>query len=57
LHPHRLRHTFGARHRERSHDDSETAAALGHRSTKYVGRYARKTDGEREALIEAALDV
>ena len=41
LHPHRLRHTFGALHRGASSSDSETAAALGHLSTKYVGRYAQ----------------
>jgi integrase/recombinase XerC len=57
LHPHRLRHTFGARHREASGSDTETAQALGHQSLKYVGRYVRKTDTEREALIEQALDI
>ena len=56
LHPHRLRHTFGSRHREASGSDTETAAALGHQSLKYVGRYVRQTDAEREALMERALD-
>jgi integrase len=55
--PHRLRHTFGAKHREKSQSDSETAAALGHQSNKYVGRYARRTDEEREAVIEDAMRV
>lgn len=53
LHPHRLRHTFGAEYRERSGSDTETAAALGHSGLKYVGRYVRKTREERESLLES----
>ncbi len=52
LHPHRLRHTFGSMYREKSRSDTETAAALGHSGLKYVGRYVRKTDKEREALLD-----
>ena len=50
--PHMLRHTFGARHREASGSDTETAAALGHTGMAHVGRYTRKTDDERAATIE-----
>jgi site-specific recombinase XerD len=53
--PHKFRHTFGSRLRDRTGSDAETAAALGHQSTKYVPRYTRKTDDEREALLEEAL--
>jgi integrase/recombinase XerD len=53
LHPHRLRHTFGSLHRAKTLSDSETAAALGHTSLKYVGRYTRQTDQERDAQLEA----
>ena len=53
VHPHRLRHTFGAEYREKTGSDTETASALGHASLKYVGRYVRKTDAERELALEA----
>ncbi len=36
LHPHRLWHTFGARYREASGSDTETAAALWHAGLGYV---------------------
>lgn len=52
LHPHRLRHTFAAEYRAKTQSDSETAQALGHASIQYVGRYARKTDMEREQVID-----
>ena len=52
LHPHQLRHTFGSIYREKTGSDTETAAALGHASLKYVGRYVRKTQAEREAVLE-----
>ena len=54
VHAHRLRHTFGARYREVSGSDTETAAALGHAGLAYVGRYVRKSDAERLALLEKA---
>lgn len=50
--PHMLRHTFGAKHREASGSDTETAAALGHTGMAHVGRYTRKTDDERAATLE-----
>ena len=53
IHPHRLRHTFGAEYRDRSGSDTETASALGHASLKYVGRYVRKTEREREDTLES----
>ena len=53
VHPHRLRHTFGAEYRAKTGSDTETASALGHASLKYVGRYVRKTDLEREASLES----
>jgi site-specific recombinase XerD len=52
IHPHRLRHTFGAEFRERTGSDTETQQALGHVSLKYVGRYVRKTQQEREETLE-----
>lgn len=52
VHPHRLRHTFGAEFRARSGSDTETAAALGHTGLRYVGRYVRKSPQEREAEME-----
>ena len=52
LHPHRLRHTFGAEYRERTGSDTETAAILGHSGLKYVGRYVRKTKEERETTLD-----
>ena len=51
-HPHRLRHTFGSIYRNASGSDSETAAALGHAGLQYVGRYTRKTQSERDDLLE-----
>ncbi len=51
LHPHQLRHTFGALYREASGSDTETAAALGHAGLQYVGRYVRKTDNERIGML------
>ena len=53
IHPHRLRHTFGAEYRERTGSDTETAVALGHTSLEYVGRYVRKTRQEREEVMDA----
>jgi integrase/recombinase XerC len=53
IHPHRLRHTFGAEYRERTGSDTETAAALGHTGLGYVGRYVRKTQEEREKILDA----
>jgi hypothetical protein len=38
-------------------DAIDTGAYDDRKPTKYVGRYARKTDEEREAMIEAALNV
>ena len=52
IHPHQLRHTFGAKHREMWGSDTETAAALGHTGIQHVGRYTRKTDEERAAMVE-----
>lgn len=52
IHPHRLRHTFGAEFREKSGSDTETQQALGHVSLKHVGRYVRKTQQEREEMME-----
>ena len=52
LRPHRLRNTFAAEYRDKTGSDTETARALGHTSLQYVGRYARKTDTEREAAID-----
>lgn len=50
--PHRLRHTFGFEVRKRTGSDTETAAMLGHSGLKYVGRYVRATDKEREAILD-----
>lgn len=52
LHPHRLRHTFGAEYREKTGSDTETATALGHTGLGYVGRYVRKTQDEREQVLD-----
>ncbi|RZL29093.1 MAG: hypothetical protein EOP64_02280 [Sphingomonas sp.] len=52
MHPHRLRHTFGAEFRERTGSDTETAAALGHSGLQYVGRYARRSKTEREKIYD-----
>ena len=52
VHPHQLRHTFGAKHRELWGSDVETAAALGHTGIQHVARYTRKTDDERAAMVE-----
>lgn len=52
IHPHRLRHTFGYEVRQRTGSDTETAALLGHAGLKYVGRYVRKTDAEREKILD-----
>lgn len=52
IHPHKLRHTFGAEFRDKTGSDTETQQALGHVSLKYVGRYVRKTQEEREATLE-----
>lgn len=52
IHPHRLRHTFGSEVREETGSDSETARLLGHADNKYVGIYTRKTDAERESVLE-----
>ena len=52
VHPHQLRHTFGAKHREMWGSDVETAAALGHTGIQHVARYTRKTDDERAAMVE-----
>ncbi len=57
LHPHRLRHTFGARYREASGSDTETAAALGHAGLGYVGRYVRQSENERMAVLNQALSL
>ena len=53
IHPHRLRHTFGAEIREKTGSDTETAALLGHAGLKYVGRYVRNTQEEREAILDS----
>lgn len=53
IHPHKLRHTFGAEFRDKTGSDTETQQALGHVSLKYVGRYVRKTQEEREAILES----
>lgn len=52
IHPHRLRHTFGFEVRKRTGSDTETAALLGHAGLKYVGRYVRRTDKEREEILD-----
>ena len=57
VHPHRLRHTFGSLYREASGSDAETATALGHAGLKYVGRYTRKSQTEREDLLETMFEV
>ena len=56
VHPHQLRHTFGARYRAASGSDTETAEVLGHASLKYVGRYVRKSNQERRQLLEDIFD-
>ena len=56
LHPHRLRHTFGALHRAHSGSDTETAAALGHAGLGHVRRYIRKSQSEREEAMESVFD-
>lgn len=53
LHPHRLRHTFGHELSRRGTPPTEIAAHLGHQSLKYVGRYVRSTQAEREAVLDA----
>jgi len=53
IHPHRLRHTFGSEIRAKTGSDTETAAMLGHAGLKYVGRYVRNTQAEREALLDS----
>ena len=53
IHPHRLRHTFGAELLEKTGNHTEVQQALGHVSLKYVGRYVRKTQDEREAMMES----
>lgn len=57
LHPHRLRHTFGALYREKSGSDTETAAALGHTGLAHVSRYVRKSQKEREDAMEKIFEV
>ncbi len=57
VHPHRLRHTFGAAYRAASGSDTETAAALGHAGLQYVGRYVRETDAERLHTLTRGLRV
>jgi len=52
IHPHRLRHTFGFEVRKRTGSDTETAALLGHSGLKYVGRYVRRTEKEREEILD-----
>jgi integrase len=47
-----LRHTFGFLVRQKTGSDTETAALLGHSSLKYVGRYVRQTDLERESVLD-----
>ena len=56
VHPHRLRHTFGAEYREKTGSDTETAAALGHAGLQHVGRYVRRSVEEREAIAEGLFD-
>ena len=41
--------------RDRTGSDTETAAALGHSGLAYVGRYARRSNEEREATLEQLL--
>ena len=53
IHPHRLRHTFGSEFRKKTGSDTETQQALGHVSTKFIGRYVRKSQEEREAVMES----
>jgi site-specific recombinase XerD len=53
VHPHQLRHSFGWRVRQKTGSDTETAALLGHTGLKYVGRYARNSQAEREAVLES----
>lgn len=52
IHPHQLRHTFGYEVRKRTGSDTETAALLGHSGLNYVGRYVRRTDAEREEILD-----
>jgi site-specific recombinase XerD len=56
VHPHQLRHTFGAEYRHKSGSDTETAAALGHTGLQYVGRYVRRSQDERESVLEEMFD-
>ena len=56
VHPHQLRHTFAALYRERTGSDTETAVVLGHASLKYVGRYVRNTQAEREQVLEETFE-
>ena len=53
VHPHQFRHTFGTKVRKTTGSDAETAALLGHSSTRYVGIYARGTEEERESTLES----
>lgn len=53
MHPHRLRHSFGAEFRARTGSDTETAAALGHAGLAYVGRYVRRSQSEREIIYDS----
>lgn len=52
IHPHQLRHTFACQVRQRTGSDTETAALLGHTGIGNVGRYVRKTDKEREEILD-----
>jgi site-specific recombinase XerD len=52
IHPHRLRHTFGSELLEKTGNLTEVQRALGHESMNYVGRYVRKTQAEREEVLE-----
>lgn len=52
LHPHRLRHTFGALYRAKSGSDTETAAALGPTGLAHISRYVHKSQKEREDAME-----
>ncbi len=52
VHPHQLRHTFGAKHRQTWGSDVETAAALQHTGIQHVDRYTCKADDVRSASGE-----
>jgi integrase/recombinase XerD len=56
IHPHRLRHTFGFIVRQKTGSDADTAALLGHTGLAHVGRYVRRSQEEREQILETLME-